>query len=63
MRLRIETTKDNSFFESIDLSDQENKEREYTEQRIQKINLHNVTFADAILCGALTSKKRKEDDS
>lgn len=47
---------DDSFFEAIDLSDQGNEEREYTEQRIQKINLHNITFA----LHSFDSTKRKK---
>lgn len=29
--------------------------------RVQKINLYNVTFADAFLKGALTAKKKEDD--
>jgi hypothetical protein len=40
--------------------------RTQEDKRIQTINLHNVTFADAILAGALSSKKqeqREEDET
>lgn len=40
---------------------EENPEtRTYEDKRVQHINLHNVTFADAILAGALSSKKQKQ---
>ena len=35
--------------------------RTYEEKRVQHIDLHNVTFSDAILKGALSSKKNKND--
>ena len=52
------------FFEGIDLSKQQEvglESRVNEDQRIQKMNLHNVTFADAIRAGALTAKKKSED--
>lgn len=42
--------------ESLETRVQENK-------RVQHINLHNVTFADAILKAALTARKKEDDDN
>lgn len=33
------------------------------DKRVQHINLHNVTFAVAILKGALTARKKEDDDN
>lgn len=33
------------------------------DKRIQTLNLYNVTFADAILAGALSANKRKKPDN
>jgi hypothetical protein len=52
------------FVESISLDNIEEEEietRTYDNGRVQHINLHNVTFADAILKGALSVKKRDDD--
>jgi hypothetical protein len=53
------------FVEGIHLDKLEKEEdlatRTYDNGRVQKINLHNVTFTDAILKGALTSKKKDDD--
>lgn len=54
-------------FEAIHPDKQEGEEglenRSYEDQRVEHINLHNVTSADAILRGALTSKKKSDDDN
>lgn len=34
--------------------------RSFEDKRVQHINLHNVTFADAIRAGALSSKKQEQ---
>jgi hypothetical protein len=55
------------FVEGIHLDKLEEEEgieiRTYDNARVQKINLHNVTFADAILKGALTARKKPEEDN
>lgn len=47
---------------SLDIIEEEEEEgleiRTYNNGRVQKINLHNITFADAILNGALSAKKK-----
>ena len=54
------------FVEGINLNkivESDLETREHDERRIQHINLHNVSFADAILhSNVLSAKKKQEDD-
>lgn len=53
------------FVEGIDLNrivESDLETREHEDRRVQHINLHNVTFADAILKGALSARKKQDDD-
>lgn len=37
--------------------------RSYEDQRVQHLSFKNITFADAILKGVLTAKKKPEEDN
>jgi LSD1 subclass zinc finger protein len=53
------------FVEGIDLNnitEDDLESRSFEDKRVQHINLHNVTFADAILKGALSARKKQEDN-
>lgn len=55
------------FVEAMDLNDTDKemegvKTRTYENGRVQRINLHNVSFADAIRFSNVLSAKKKRDD-
>jgi hypothetical protein len=53
------------FVENIPLDNIEEEEietRTYDNGRIQKINIHNVTFADAIKFSNVLSAKKRDDE-
>jgi hypothetical protein len=54
------------FVEGIDLNkivEKDLETREHEDRRVQHINLHNVTFADAILKGALSAQKKQVQEN
>ena len=57
---------DDSFFEAINLIEKPEEgleNRSYEDQRVQHLSFKNITFADAILKGVLTAKKKLEEDN
>lgn len=55
-------SEDAPFVKAVDLNDTVDIEnRSYEGNRIQRINLHNTTFAEAMKAGALSAKDEDED--